>query len=46
LERVDLATEARFETAAAALACLGARQRRQLSDLLRRLLLAQPGHTP
>lgn len=46
LERVDLATEARFETAAAALACLGARQRQQLSDLLRRLLLAQPGQTP
>lgn len=46
LKRVDLATKARFETAAAALACLGARQRRQLSDLLRRLLLAQKGHAP
>jgi DNA-binding MarR family transcriptional regulator len=41
LQRVDLATKARFETAAAALACLGARQRQQLSGLLRRLLLAQ-----
>jgi hypothetical protein len=43
---VDLATKARFDTAAAALACLGARQRQQLSDLLRRLLLAQKGHAP
>jgi DNA-binding MarR family transcriptional regulator len=43
IERVDLATRARFETAAAALACLGARQRQQLSNLLRRLLLAQEG---
>lgn len=46
LKRVDLATKARFDTAAAALACLGARQRQQLSGLLRRLLLAQPGQTP
>jgi DNA-binding MarR family transcriptional regulator len=46
LKRVDLATKARFDTAAAALACLGARQRQQLSDLLRRLLLAQKGHAP
>lgn len=41
IERVDLATRARFETASAAVACLGARQRQQLSSLLRRLLLAQ-----
>ena len=41
MELVDLATKARFETAATALACLGARQRQQLSALLRRLLLAQ-----
>jgi DNA-binding MarR family transcriptional regulator len=43
LERVDLATKARFGTASAALACLNARQRQQLSSLLRRLLLAQEG---
>jgi len=43
LERVDLATKARFETASAALACLGARQRQQLSSLLRQLLLDQDG---
>lgn len=45
LERVDLATKARFETASAALSCLGARQRQQLSGLLRRLLLAQDSET-
>ena len=41
MEQVDRATEARFATASAALACLGPRQRRQLEGLLRRLLLAQ-----
>lgn len=40
---VDRATVARFETAEAALAGLGARERKQLSDSLRRLLLAQDG---
>lgn len=41
LECVEQATEARFDTASAALACLGPRQRQQLAGLLRRLLLAQ-----
>jgi DNA-binding MarR family transcriptional regulator len=41
LERIERATAARFETASAALACLGPNQRLQLSGLLRRLLLAQ-----
>jgi DNA-binding MarR family transcriptional regulator len=40
-ERVDQATSARFKTASAALDGLGAGQRRQLSELLRQLLLAQ-----
>ena len=43
LERIDQATAARFETASSALACLGPRQRQQLSGLLRQLLLAQDG---
>ena len=42
-ERVEKATKARFEIASAALARLDARRRRQLSDLLRLLLLAQEG---
>jgi DNA-binding MarR family transcriptional regulator len=41
LERIEQATAARFETASSALACLGPKQRLQLSSLLRRLLLAQ-----
>lgn len=41
LEVVEQATEARFDTASAALACLGPRQRQQLASLLRRLLVAQ-----
>jgi len=41
LQLVETATEARFEIAARALARLDSRRRRQLSDLLRRLLLAQ-----
>jgi DNA-binding MarR family transcriptional regulator len=41
LERIEQATAARFETASSALACLGPKQRLQLSGLLRRLLLAQ-----
>ena len=38
---VEKAMAARFEIAAAALSCLRPQQRRQLSDLLRRMLLAQ-----
>jgi DNA-binding MarR family transcriptional regulator len=41
LERVERATKARFEIASAALAHLDGKSRRQLSDLLRLLLLAQ-----
>ena len=40
-EQVESATKARFEIAASALAGLGPKRRRQLSDLLRLLLLAQ-----
>ena len=40
-ERVDNATEARFEIAAAAVSGLDRKRRRQLSNLLRSLLLAQ-----
>ena len=39
--RVEQAMTARFEIAAEALSCLRPQQRRQLSDLLRRVLLAQ-----
>jgi len=42
-ERVDNATKARFEIAASAVSVLDRRSRRQLSDLLRSLLLA---HNP
>ena len=41
LDRVETATRARFEMASAALARLDRRSRRQLSDLLRLLVLAQ-----
>ena len=41
IERVDSATKVRFESAATALSRLDRRSRRQLSSLLRRLLLAQ-----
>jgi DNA-binding MarR family transcriptional regulator len=40
---IDQALEARFEMASAALASLDDHSRRQLSDLLRQLLLAQEG---
>jgi len=40
-ERVESATKARFEIASAALAGLDRKRRRQLTDLLRLLLLAQ-----
>jgi len=41
LERVEHATKARFEIASAALSRLDRKRQRQLSDLLRLLLLAQ-----
>jgi len=41
LERVENATKARFEIASAALSRLDRKRQRQLSDLLRLLLLAQ-----
>jgi DNA-binding MarR family transcriptional regulator len=41
LEQVENATRARFDIASAALARLDRKHRRQLSDLLRQLLLAQ-----
>jgi len=41
VERVENATKARFEIAAAAVSGLDRRSRRQLSNLLRSLLLAQ-----
>ena len=43
LRTVERATEARFQSATSAVAALEPRKRRQLSDLLRQLLLAQPG---